>query len=92
MSTLYYVLDADTDEVLGEIETVRDSDILEALENSDYIDDVDTCALRVRPDGEFSVIEDGDTILHLSLTDPESEEDDGDEDDEDEDDHDDGLP
>lgn len=80
MSTLYYVLDADTDEVLGEIETVRDSEILEALENSDYIEDAEECALMSRPDGEFHVVEDGETILYLSLTDPESDDEDEDED------------
>ena len=87
MSTLYYVLDADTDEVLGEIETVRDSEILEALENSDYIESAEECALVNRPDGEFHVTEEGDTILWLSLTDPEdddSEEDDEDDDEDDE--------
>lgn len=82
---LLYVVDADAEETLGEIEVTGGGEVLAALEDSDYIDSAAHCTLLPRPNGEFHVVEDGATILWLSFTDPDDT-DDGDTEDEDDDD------
>jgi hypothetical protein len=87
---MFYVVDADTEETLGEIDTTDETLILKTLEDSDYIDDAEDCVLVPRPDGEYHVVENDITTLWLSRTDPEElDDDDDDDDDEDEDEDDD---
>lgn len=82
--TLYYVVDPNTGECEGEIEPDNDTsaEILEALENSDYILGADDHRLVPRPDGEWAVVDtDADTVLFLDLSDPDDPDTDEDEDD-----------
>lgn len=86
----YFVIDTEEDEFVGTIDCRNtDEGILQALEDSDYIDCGEDCTLKTDSDGSAEVTEDGELILKLSLTDPTADDDDDDddfEDDEDEDD------
>lgn len=86
---LLYVTDTDTDEYLGEIEPADTSEILECLEDSDYIEAAEDCTVILRSDGDYNITENGDAILRLSLTEPELDEEEEEDDEElDEDDED----
>jgi hypothetical protein len=87
----YFVIDTEEDEFVGTIDCRNtDADILQALEDSDYIDCAEDCTLKTDSNGSAEVTEDDELILKLSLTDPTADDDDEDdadfEDEEDEDD------
>jgi hypothetical protein len=79
---LYYVIDPKTDEELGEIDC-DDDEILDALEDSDYIEDARTCQLVSRPDDEWHVSQNGAVILWISNRGPDDDDDDDEFEDED---------